>query len=113
MPCLIVSSSESKCYVQYNYKLQSTFFSFRLAKLSEGQLIDGRLECLYHGWQFEGEGKCVKIPQVPYVAVAVVQKIKLFAFFQDLLLMSSMLVMPFIAASGKCQNPKISLCENI
>ncbi|PON73178.1 Pheophorbide a oxygenase [Parasponia andersonii] len=37
----------------------------RLAKLSEGQLIDGRLECLYHGWQFEGEGKCVKIPQLP------------------------------------------------
>ncbi|XXG58515.1 hypothetical protein AAC387_Pa04g0814 [Persea americana] len=37
----------------------------RLAKLSEGQLIDGRLECLYHGWQFEGKGKCVKIPQLP------------------------------------------------
>lgn len=37
----------------------------RLAKLSEGQLIDGKLECLYHGWQFEGEGKCVKIPQLP------------------------------------------------
>ncbi|XP_047323962.1 protein TIC 55, chloroplastic-like [Impatiens glandulifera] len=38
----------------------------RLAKLSEGQLVDGRIECLYHGWQFEGEdGKCVKIPQLP------------------------------------------------
>ncbi|KAI3473016.1 hypothetical protein Pfo_030099 [Paulownia fortunei] len=37
----------------------------RLAKLSEGQLFDGRLECLYHGWQFEGNGKCVKIPQLP------------------------------------------------
>ncbi|CAK9157405.1 unnamed protein product [Ilex paraguariensis] len=37
----------------------------RLAKLSEGQLIDGKLECLYHGWQFEGEGKCVRIPQLP------------------------------------------------
>lgn len=37
---------------------------FRLAKLSEGQLIDGRIECLYHGWQFKGDGKCVKIPQV-------------------------------------------------
>ncbi|ERN07127.1 protein TIC 55, chloroplastic [Amborella trichopoda] len=37
----------------------------RLAKLSEGQLVDGRLECLYHGWQFEGEGECVKIPQLP------------------------------------------------
>ncbi|KAG6649761.1 protein TIC 55, chloroplastic isoform X2 [Carya illinoinensis] len=36
-----------------------------LAKLSEGQLIDGRLECLYHGWQFDGDGKCVKIPQLP------------------------------------------------
>ncbi|KAF7817315.1 protein TIC 55, chloroplastic [Senna tora] len=37
----------------------------RLAKLSEGQIIDGRLECLYHGWQFEGQGKCVRIPQLP------------------------------------------------
>ncbi|XP_016463838.1 protein TIC 55, chloroplastic-like [Nicotiana tabacum] len=37
----------------------------RLAKLSEGQLYDGKLECLYHGWQFEGDGKCVKIPQLP------------------------------------------------
>ncbi|OMO90672.1 Pheophorbide a oxygenase [Corchorus olitorius] len=37
----------------------------RLAKLSEGQLVDGRLECLYHGWQFEGNGQCVKIPQLP------------------------------------------------
>ncbi|XP_027085111.1 protein TIC 55, chloroplastic [Coffea arabica] len=37
----------------------------RLAKLSEGQLLDGRLECLYHGWQFEGDGRCVKIPQLP------------------------------------------------
>ncbi|KAH7290672.1 hypothetical protein KP509_30G058900 [Ceratopteris richardii] len=37
----------------------------RLAKLSEGQLMDGRLECLYHGWQFEGDGQCVRIPQLP------------------------------------------------
>ncbi|KAL8521774.1 hypothetical protein ACS0TY_012068 [Phlomoides rotata] len=36
----------------------------RLAKLSEGQVFDGKLECLYHGWQFEGNGKCVKIPQL-------------------------------------------------
>ncbi|CAI9094739.1 OLC1v1030526C1 [Oldenlandia corymbosa var. corymbosa] len=37
----------------------------RLAKLSEGQIFDGKLECLYHGWQFDGDGKCVKIPQLP------------------------------------------------
>ncbi|KAJ6840381.1 protein TIC 55, chloroplastic [Iris pallida] len=36
----------------------------RLAKLSEGQITDGRLECLYHGWQFQGDGQCVNIPQV-------------------------------------------------
>ncbi|KAA8521469.1 hypothetical protein F0562_012142 [Nyssa sinensis] len=37
----------------------------RLAKLSEGQLFGGRLECLYHGWQFDGDGKCIRIPQLP------------------------------------------------
>jgi hypothetical protein len=43
---------------------QNAYGSIRLAKLSEGQIVDGKLECLYHGWQFDGEGKCVKIPQV-------------------------------------------------
>lgn len=36
----------------------------RLAKLSEGQIVDGQLECLYHGWQFDGSGQCTKIPQL-------------------------------------------------
>ncbi|KAF8389277.1 hypothetical protein HHK36_025970 [Tetracentron sinense] len=47
------------------YDSQELQFPAKLAKLSEGQLVDGKLECLYHGWQFEGEGKCVKIPQLP------------------------------------------------
>ncbi|KAL9265829.1 TIC 55, chloroplastic-like protein [Drosera capensis] len=33
--------------------------------MTGGQLVDGRLECLYHGWQFDGEGKRVRIPQLP------------------------------------------------
>ena len=37
----------------------------RLAKLSEGRVRNGALECLYHGWAFEGgSGKCVSIPQL-------------------------------------------------
>ncbi|CAM6087113.1 unnamed protein product [Calypogeia fissa] len=36
----------------------------RLAKLSEGQIIDGAIECLYHGWQFRGDGTCSKLPQL-------------------------------------------------
>ena len=37
----------------------------RAAKLSDGQVIDGKLECLYHGWQFGPEGQCLHIPQLP------------------------------------------------
>lgn len=36
----------------------------RAAKLSSGQVAGGNIECLYHGWQFSGEGECVKIPQL-------------------------------------------------
>jgi phenylpropionate dioxygenase-like ring-hydroxylating dioxygenase large terminal subunit len=36
----------------------------RHSKLSDGQLNSGKLECLYHGWQFDGLGKCTHIPQL-------------------------------------------------
>ncbi|MGK7904533.1 MAG: Rieske 2Fe-2S domain-containing protein [Hormoscilla sp.] len=36
----------------------------RAAKLSDGQIIDGKIECLYHGWQFGAEGECLHIPQL-------------------------------------------------
>ncbi len=36
----------------------------RLAPLSEGRVeADGTLMCAYHGWRFDTDGKCVKIPQ--------------------------------------------------
>jgi phenylpropionate dioxygenase-like ring-hydroxylating dioxygenase large terminal subunit len=36
----------------------------RLAPLSEGRLAeDGLLECPYHGWAFQGDGICDRIPQ--------------------------------------------------
>ncbi|EIE25057.1 hypothetical protein COCSUDRAFT_65076 [Coccomyxa subellipsoidea C-169] len=37
----------------------------RLAPLSEGRIepSDGTLMCSYHGWRFDGEGKCTDIPQ--------------------------------------------------
>lgn len=37
----------------------------RLAKLSDGKVRDGRLECLYHGWQFGKDGACLHIPHLP------------------------------------------------
>lgn len=36
----------------------------RAARLSDGQIIDGRLECLYHGWQYDRAGDCQYIPQM-------------------------------------------------
>ncbi|CAN0004615.1 unnamed protein product [Ectocarpus sp. 4 AP-2014] len=37
----------------------------RWAPLSEGRVDQesGRLQCIYHGWEFEGDGKCGSIPQ--------------------------------------------------
>lgn len=36
----------------------------RLAPLSEGRIAeDGLLECPYHGWAFQGDGACERIPQ--------------------------------------------------
>jgi phenylpropionate dioxygenase-like ring-hydroxylating dioxygenase large terminal subunit len=37
----------------------------RGAKLSMGRVENGRLECGYHGWQFEGSGRCVHVPALP------------------------------------------------
>ncbi|MED5463703.1 MAG: aromatic ring-hydroxylating dioxygenase subunit alpha [Myxococcota bacterium] len=34
----------------------------RNAPLSGGRCREGRIECPYHGWQFDGEGACKKIP---------------------------------------------------
>ncbi|CAN1140100.1 Protochlorophyllide-dependent translocon component 52, chloroplastic [Linum perenne] len=38
----------------------------RLAPLSEGRIEQwGRLQCVYHGWCFNGGGECKLIPQAP------------------------------------------------
>lgn len=37
----------------------------RGARLSLGRVCEGRLTCPYHGWAFEGDGRCASIPAVP------------------------------------------------
>jgi phenylpropionate dioxygenase-like ring-hydroxylating dioxygenase large terminal subunit len=36
----------------------------RLVKLSHGQVKDDTIECAYHGWQYDGAGRCVHIPHL-------------------------------------------------
>ncbi|WP_210607963.1 aromatic ring-hydroxylating oxygenase subunit alpha [Priestia flexa] len=37
----------------------------RGADLSLGSVVNGKLTCPYHGWQFEGDGTCACIPSQP------------------------------------------------
>lgn len=34
----------------------------RLVELSTGKIIQGEIECPYHGWRFDGDGRCTAIP---------------------------------------------------
>ncbi len=36
----------------------------RTAKLSLGQVSEGRICCPYHGWEFDPSGACVRVPQL-------------------------------------------------
>lgn len=36
--------------------------SHRNARLSAGRIVDGCLECPYHGWRFDSAGRCAHIP---------------------------------------------------
>ncbi len=35
----------------------------RHARLSKGWILDGQIQCGYHGWTFDGGGRCTRIPQ--------------------------------------------------
>ena len=46
------------------------------AALSLGQIIDCRLECPYHGWQFDEKGDCVRIPAREEMATVMNRKVR-------------------------------------
>lgn len=37
----------------------------RGTRLSLGRVCGGELECPYHGWRFDGAGRCTRVPAVP------------------------------------------------
>ena len=37
------------------------------ADLSIGKVVGNRLQCRFHGWEFEGNGSCAKIPRVSVI----------------------------------------------
>lgn len=41
----------------------------RFAKLSAGKIVENRLQCPYHGWQYNADGRCGRIPAAPNDAI--------------------------------------------
>ncbi len=37
----------------------------RGARFSLGKVVNGQLECAYHGWQFGPTGRCIRVPALP------------------------------------------------
>lgn len=37
----------------------------RGAALGEGKIVDDCVQCPYHGWQYDGAGRCTHIPSIP------------------------------------------------
>ncbi|XP_065878164.1 protochlorophyllide-dependent translocon component 52, chloroplastic-like [Euphorbia lathyris] len=51
---------------EHAWKVFDDMCPHRLAPLSEGRIDQwGRLQCVYHGWCFNGSGDCKFIPQAP------------------------------------------------
>ncbi|MFE0018646.1 Rieske 2Fe-2S domain-containing protein [Mesorhizobium sp. NPDC059054] len=46
------------------------------AALSLGQIVDCKLECPYHGWQFDEKGDCVRIPAREEMATVMNRKVR-------------------------------------
>ncbi len=44
--------------------------------LSLGKVIDGNLQCAYHGWKFNSSGKCVSIPARPTGSIPIKAQLK-------------------------------------
>jgi len=51
----------------------------RGAALSLGWITDGRLTCMYHGWQYDRSGACVHIPSLP-AGAAIPRKARAIAY---------------------------------
>lgn len=43
-------------------RMMSDICPHRMASLSEGKIIQGEIQCPYHGWQFNHQGICTRVP---------------------------------------------------
>jgi phenylpropionate dioxygenase-like ring-hydroxylating dioxygenase large terminal subunit len=65
------------CTLGTRWTVMKDICSHRLAPLSQGRVDPetGCIECPYHGWQFDGEGTCTKIPQLEPIKKGIIPKL--------------------------------------
>lgn len=56
---------------QGNPRVVSDICVHRGASLGKGQVKDGNIICPYHGWAYDGAGKCVQIPSLMWTDEAI------------------------------------------
>ncbi len=50
----------------------------RSARLSQGKVQQGHIQCPYHGWCFDAGGACVQVPQLPQKTIPNSYRVKAF-----------------------------------
>jgi phenylpropionate dioxygenase-like ring-hydroxylating dioxygenase large terminal subunit len=86
----------------------------RGARLSLGKVCQGKLECPYHGWQFDGSGQCVHVPALPQFVPPATHTAKAFACVERhglvwvCLAGTGQSVMPVFAAEDDAQLRKLN-----
>lgn len=50
----------------------------RNVPLSDGQCLRGNIQCPYHGWEFNGDGKCITIPALSGTSQALSRQVPAF-----------------------------------
>ena len=48
----------------------------RACPLSLGKVVDGRIQCPYHGWEYDASGACVKMPSCKFLKDVVVKGLR-------------------------------------
>jgi len=67
LPLVVWESSDSGVGGAEGWSVMTDVCPHRLAPLSQGRVepSTGCLQCPYHGWEFQADGQCTRIPQLP------------------------------------------------
>ena len=78
----------------------------RGGSLSKGKVTENGITCPYHGWSFDGSGKCTKIPQIKTGKVPSRAKIDAYPVYEKY-----GIVFAFLGDASESERPPVPLVE--